>query len=213
VNTVEPTPATPSDIAAVLALVAALKAHAAAREERNRLREEENSWLKARLFGRSSQKTPHDQINPDQVWLFNEAEALANAAEAAPQSVTIPTHERGKRGRKKLPVELPRIEVVHDIAVSEKICAADGTPLERIGAEISEASANLYSLVETSKANGVEPHAYLSHLFDKLPYARNVEDLEALLPWEHQGSSTCSRHRLAPGDLTQVQPHRSISLG
>jgi hypothetical protein len=84
-----------------------------------------------------------------------------------------------------------------------------------MSASLSEGSSTLgiYSLVETSKANGVELHAYLSHLFDKLPYARNVEDLEALLPWELQGSSTCSRHRLAPGDLTQVQPHRSISLG
>jgi len=44
------------------------------------------------------------------------------------------------------------------------------------------ASANLYSLVETAKANGVEPHAYLTHLFAKLPCARSVEDFEALLP-------------------------------
>lgn len=45
------------------------------------------------------------------------------------------------------------------------------------------ASANLFSIVETAKANGVEPHAYLSLLFDRLPYARRVEDFEALLPW------------------------------
>jgi transposase len=45
------------------------------------------------------------------------------------------------------------------------------------------ASANLYSLVETAKANNIEPHAYLSVLFERLPYARTVEDFEALLPW------------------------------
>ena len=45
------------------------------------------------------------------------------------------------------------------------------------------ASANLYSLVETSKANGIEPHAYLTHLFTRLPYAKTVEDFDALLPW------------------------------
>jgi transposase len=45
------------------------------------------------------------------------------------------------------------------------------------------ASANLYSLVESAKANKVEPHAYLSHLFEKLPCAQSVEDFEALLPW------------------------------
>jgi hypothetical protein len=31
------------------------------------------------------------------------------------------------------------------------------------------ASANQFSTVETAKANGVEPHAYLSSLFAQLP--------------------------------------------
>jgi hypothetical protein len=31
------------------------------------------------------------------------------------------------------------------------------------------ASAKLYSLIETAKANGVEPHAYLTYLFTRLP--------------------------------------------
>jgi transposase len=44
------------------------------------------------------------------------------------------------------------------------------------------ASANLYSLVETAKANGVEPHGYLGRLFERLPQLHNVEDFEALLP-------------------------------
>jgi transposase len=45
------------------------------------------------------------------------------------------------------------------------------------------ASANLYSLVESAKANGVEPHAYLTHVFERLPQAKTVADFEALLPW------------------------------
>jgi transposase len=45
------------------------------------------------------------------------------------------------------------------------------------------ASANLYSLVETCKANGIEPHAYLSHLFARLPHVNTLADYEALLPW------------------------------
>jgi hypothetical protein len=45
------------------------------------------------------------------------------------------------------------------------------------------ASANLYSLIETAKANGVEPHAYLARLFAELPHASTVEQFEALLPW------------------------------
>lgn len=137
-GTAASTPAASSDLAAVLARVATLEAHAVTREERNRLLEEENRWLKAQLFGRSSEKLPRAEINPDQAWLFNEAESLTQAAEAASPSVTIPAHERKKRGRKRIAVELPRIEVMHDLPEGEKVCATDGTMLERIGEEVSE---------------------------------------------------------------------------
>jgi hypothetical protein len=86
----------------------ALVARLAAREERIGLLEEENRWLKSQLFGRSSEKSKTEEISPDQAWLFNEAEALAKAAAPAPESVTIPAHERAKRGRKKLSADLPR---------------------------------------------------------------------------------------------------------
>jgi len=45
-----------------------------------------------------------------------------------------------------------------------------------------KASANLYSLIETVKANGLEPYAYLRYLFAELPKAETVEAIEALLP-------------------------------
>lgn len=45
------------------------------------------------------------------------------------------------------------------------------------------ASARLYSLVETAKANGQEPYAWLRHTLERLPQAVSVEDYEALLPW------------------------------
>ncbi|HDS1772735.1 TPA: transposase domain-containing protein, partial [Pseudomonas putida] len=45
------------------------------------------------------------------------------------------------------------------------------------------ASAQLYSLVETAKANGQEPYAWLRHALERLPQACSVEDYEALLPW------------------------------
>jgi len=45
-----------------------------------------------------------------------------------------------------------------------------------------QASANLYSLIETAKANGLEPYAYLRCLFTELPKATTVEAIEALLP-------------------------------
>jgi hypothetical protein len=47
----------------------------------------------------------------------------------------------------------------------------------------ANASANLYSLVATCKANGIDPYAYLVSLFRKLPAAQTANDFEALLPW------------------------------
>ena len=47
----------------------------------------------------------------------------------------------------------------------------------------AKASAHLYSLIETAKANGLEPYIYLRHVFARLPRAGSVEDMEALLPW------------------------------
>lgn len=46
----------------------------------------------------------------------------------------------------------------------------------------AEASANLYSVIETAKANGLAPGAYLQHVFTELPKARTLEDVDALLP-------------------------------
>lgn len=45
------------------------------------------------------------------------------------------------------------------------------------------ASAQLYSLVETAKANGQEPYAWLRHALEQLPHASTVGDYESLLPW------------------------------
>ncbi len=50
-----------------------------------------------------------------------------------------------------------------------------GTP------EGAKASALLYSLIETAKANNLEPHSYLRHLFEKLPVTP-AENLSDLLP-------------------------------
>ncbi|PUA41306.1 hypothetical protein C5U62_32545 [Pseudomonas protegens] len=47
----------------------------------------------------------------------------------------------------------------------------------------ANASANLYSLIETCKANGVNAYRYLIALLTALPLATTVEDYEALLPW------------------------------
>ena len=47
----------------------------------------------------------------------------------------------------------------------------------------AKASANLYSIVETAKANGIEPYSYLRHIFTELPKAQTIQDFEDLMPW------------------------------
>lgn len=47
----------------------------------------------------------------------------------------------------------------------------------------AEASARLYSLIATARANGHEPYRYLRHVFEALPAAETVAEFEALLPY------------------------------
>ena len=47
----------------------------------------------------------------------------------------------------------------------------------------AKASAMYYSIIETAKANGLEPFMYLRALFTQLPSCKTVEDYELLLPW------------------------------
>jgi len=51
---------------------------------------------------------------------------------------------------------------------------------DKVGAQ---ASANLFSLGMTARANGLEPFEYLSEVFEQLPLATTAEEIEALLPW------------------------------
>ena len=66
---------------------------------------------------------------------------------------------------------------IRPFVVGRKNWLFSGTP------EGAEASALLYSLIETAKANKLEPYTYLRYIFDRLPTASSLEDYEALLPW------------------------------
>ncbi len=80
-----------------------------------------------------------------QLTLFNEAEqaqsdvdAETNDISADAETVTIPEHKRKRGGRKPLPEDLPRIEVIHDLSDEEKICPHDGHELKFISDKVSE---------------------------------------------------------------------------
>ena len=88
----------------------------------------------AKRYAASSEK-----VSPDQVCLFDEAEI---DVEAAPDTnddvILVPAHKRRKRGRKPLPDNLPRVDMVHEIPESARYCDHDGQLLVEIGEAISE---------------------------------------------------------------------------
>ncbi|HEC17080.1 MAG TPA: transposase domain-containing protein, partial [Sedimenticola sp.] len=53
----------------------------------------------------------------------------------------------------------------------------------------ARASAALYSLIETAKANGLDPYVYLRQVFKELPTAQTLVEIEALLPWNLNADS------------------------
>lgn len=54
----------------------------------------------------------------------------------------------------------------------------------------AHASAVLYSLVETAKANGHEPYTWLRHVLRELPKASTVDEVDALMPWNLDPTQT-----------------------
>ncbi|MHB8483352.1 MAG: IS66 family transposase [Nitrospiria bacterium] len=106
-------------------------------KERNALLEEQLRLYRAMLYGRRSEK--NNEAEKNQLGLFNEAEETASVSslEEKPEEITVPSHTRRKSGRRPLPADLPREEVIHDLAEEEKVCAC-GSPLGRIGEEVSE---------------------------------------------------------------------------
>lgn len=57
----------------------------------------------------------------------------------------------------------------------------------------ARASATYYGLIESARANGLEPFEYLSYILKALPYADTVEKLEQLFPWAVKASGVLSK--------------------
>jgi transposase len=57
----------------------------------------------------------------------------------------------------------------------------------------ARASAVIYSIVETAKANGLNPYYYLRHLFERPPNMdlTDIDAIDRLLPWSTTLPVTC----------------------
>ena len=96
-----------------------------------------------RMFGASSEQSD------SQGHLFNEAEALALGSTEEqdlavipevkdPATPKTPADRKTPRGKRApLPAELERVEVLHDVPESERLCPC-GTPMVVIGQDVSE---------------------------------------------------------------------------
>ena len=97
--------------------------------------EEQLRLMKQELFGRSSEKR-HDP-HPDQMPLFHRDDSPADEPQTSVEEIEIAAHSRKKQGRRPLPKDLPRVDVLHDLSDEEKQCAC-GSCLTRIGEDVCE---------------------------------------------------------------------------
>ena len=96
------------------------------------LYKEERRLAKARQFGPSSEQ------ETKQYYLFDEAESRVEepSEHEAPSNTQVKSHTR-RGGRKGLPQDLPRIDIIHDLSDAEKRCDG-GCEKHRTGEVSSE---------------------------------------------------------------------------
>jgi transposase len=139
-STPAPTPGH-EDLAALHAQVRRYESELAERDaviaERDAMIEqlqEQVRLLLAQRFAPSSEKMPDGQLG-----LFNEAEASAGEEESESVPDTeVAAYRRGRPKRAPLPAYLPRVDIVHRLAESERTCPHHAVELERFGEVVSE---------------------------------------------------------------------------
>ena len=118
---------------------------------KNSILQEQINLLLHKRFGANSEKYRAEQSD-----LFNEAEVYAEETDgqdvqaessddtavpstdyADPSSHQVDSSSVRKPGRKALPQELPRVEIIHDLPEDQRRCS-EGHELKEIGTEVSE---------------------------------------------------------------------------
>ena len=130
--------ALPGDLAACHALIRQLLEQLDNSSRKLTKMEHQLQQLLRRLYGRSSEK-----IDPKQMALFAEMFKQLGAQnppadpDPTPAAPVAPTNRKG-HGRRRIPADLPRERVLHDLPENEKPCPCCGTMREVIGQEVSE---------------------------------------------------------------------------
>jgi transposase len=105
----------PADVEGLQRLVMQLRKEISYLSSRAGALEEQLQLLRHKIFGRRSERFTAEDLR--QSSLFDEAELADGEQVERPSEPTIEVaaHRRAKRGRKPLPADLPREDVVHDI--------------------------------------------------------------------------------------------------
>ena len=127
----------PDDIPVLKEMVTSFAEENRRYEMENKLLREQVLLLKSKMFGRKTEKLGPGEEEAQQV-LFDEPAGEAEGKDLQEEHlVDVPAHTRRKKGRKPLPEDLPRVEVIHDLKEKEKVCCC-GYRMKRIGQEVSE---------------------------------------------------------------------------
>ena len=136
----EPTPADslPTDLQQCHAMILELLASVNSQQRTIGRLEHQLQDLLRRVYGRSSEK-----IDPNQLPLFKDLlEQLRQENDLQPaeepQPEAKPKSKPNGHGRRKLPADLPRECVVHELPEAEKACPCCGGRREEIGEDVSE---------------------------------------------------------------------------
>lgn len=105
-------------------------------KNQNKILEEKFLLLQHRFFGAKSEKFTKEE--EDERYLFNEAEVGAEEEAEEPDEIVIKEHTRKKSGRKPIPPNFPRQEIIHDVPEEEKKCSCCGEERPKIESEPTE---------------------------------------------------------------------------
>lgn len=105
-------------------------------EQENEFLREQLRLIRLKMFARISERY-QDETDDIQNILFEDIKSMEAESEEPPEDLTIKEHKRKKPGRKPIPEDLERVEVVHDISEEDKKCEC-GSEKSRIGEETSE---------------------------------------------------------------------------
>ena len=112
----------PDDIPQLKGMVVSISEEKRRYEIENRLLREQVLLMRSKLFGRKTEKLPSAGEAIQEILFDEPADEVKEESTQEEPVIEVPAHTRRKSGRKPLPADLPRVEVVHDLSEEEQVC-------------------------------------------------------------------------------------------